>query len=285
MSEPLTLAEAVPLGTVHLQRLLSAAGIRSLVIKGPAFVELGVRAPKQSNDIDLLIHPRDREAVFQALTAAGWTSISHWFPAAVDDLVYSTTFSHPQFPSSVDVHHYYSGVFAKAQAFEALWVERACVDLAHGRVETLSPEHALVFESLNKFKAVHPDRWPSIAESVVAASRPLNCHDVTKAAEILGARHSAAELIAALGGEAPLEPPTREFELWARQGGRFRSRMYFWRIVLRSPQSIPRVLWEQVTLREELARFWAEAHNTPYRSRRQVLWLRLRNLVTTRSDY
>lgn len=284
MSEPLTLAEAVPLGTVHLQRLLSVAGIRSLVIKGPAFAELGVRKPRQSNDIDLLIHPNDRKAMSQALTDAGWTSISHWFPAAVDDLVYSTTFSHPQFPASVDVHHYFSGVFAKAQAFEALWVDRACVVLAHGTVETLSPEHALVFEILNKFKGAYSERWPSIAESVVAASRPLNCHDVTQAAEVLGARHSAAELITALGGEASLEPPPREFELWARQAGRFRSRMYFWRIVMRAPQSIPRVLWEQVTLREDLARFWAEAHNVTYRSRHQILWLRLRGLIMTRQD-
>ena len=47
-SIPLTLAEAVPLGTVLLQRLLDDAGIRSLAIKGPAFVELGVRRPRQS---------------------------------------------------------------------------------------------------------------------------------------------------------------------------------------------------------------------------------------------
>lgn len=35
MSEPLTLAEAVPPGTVQLQRLLASAGIRWLVIKRP----------------------------------------------------------------------------------------------------------------------------------------------------------------------------------------------------------------------------------------------------------
>ena len=65
------LAEAVPLGTVLLQRLLDDAGIRSLVIKGPAFVELGVRRPRQSNDIDLLVAPGDRKAATELLTAAG----------------------------------------------------------------------------------------------------------------------------------------------------------------------------------------------------------------------
>lgn len=107
MSEPLTLAEAVPLGTVHLQRLLAAAGVRSLVIKGPAFAEHGVRRPKQSNDIDLLIHPQDREGMTSALVVAGWTSISHWFPPALDDVVYSTTFRHPLFPVTLDLHHHF----------------------------------------------------------------------------------------------------------------------------------------------------------------------------------
>ncbi|WP_114201820.1 nucleotidyltransferase family protein [Janibacter anophelis] len=282
MSEPLTLAEAVPLGTVHLQRLLTCAGIRSLVIKGPAFVELGVRKPRQSNDIDLLISPGDREAAAESLTEAGWTSISHWFPAAVDDLIYSTTFSHPQFPASVDVHHYYSGVFGKSQAFEVMWARRASVQLANCEVETLSVPHALILEALNKFKASHRETWPSIARTVADSSSPLGSRDVVQAADELGARHSAAALISALGGSEPSGPPTREFDRWAKRSGQFRSRMYFWRIVLRAPHAIPRVLWEQITLREDLARFWAQAHNVPYRSRSQVLWLRLRGLLIGR---
>ena len=74
MSEPLTLAEAVPLGTVYLQRLLVSAGIRSLVIKGPAFVELGVRKPRQSNDIDLMVAPGDRAAATGPWPALGGRS-------------------------------------------------------------------------------------------------------------------------------------------------------------------------------------------------------------------
>ena len=166
MTQPLTLAEAVPLGTVHLQRLLATAGIRSLVIKGPAFVELGVRKPKQSNDIDLLIHPRDRKGMTTTLVAAGWTSISHWFPPALDDVVYSTTFSHPQFPASVDVHHYFTGVFARADGFEVLWERRTEVQIANSRVLTICRAHALLFEALNKFKAVRPETWPRLARDV-----------------------------------------------------------------------------------------------------------------------
>lgn len=276
--EPLTLAEAVPLGTVHLQRLLDGVGVRSLVIKGPAFVELGVRRPRTSNDIDLLIHPNDRDAMTAALVRSGWTSISHWFPPALDDLIYSTTFSHPLFPASVDVHHFFSGMFARTRAFEVMWRGRVRVVLANAEVETLCPEHALVLEALNKFKAAGAERWSEIAEAVVAATRPLNPEQVARAAEDLGAQHSAAALVVAMGGPVPSSPPSREFEEWARLCGRFRSRLYFWRILARAPGSVPRVFWQQVTLPEGLAKYWAQAHGVRYQSRRQVLWLRFRGL-------
>lgn len=115
-SEPLTLAEAVPLGTVYLQRLLERAGVRSLVIKGPAFAELGVRKPRVSNDIDLLIHQDDRTTATEVLAASGWSIISHWFLPALDEVIYSTTFRHALFPSTLDLHHRFSGLFAGAAA-------------------------------------------------------------------------------------------------------------------------------------------------------------------------
>lgn len=280
-SIPLTLAEAVPLGTVLLQRLLDDAGIRSLVIKGPAFVELGVRKPKQSNDIDLLIHPDDRDRVAGLLEESGWRSISHWFPPALDDVIYSVTYAHSSFPASVDVHHYYSGVFARAKAFEAMWEQRVSVDMAHAQVVTMPSAHALIFEALNKFKAVGVGQWADVARAVVGGSEEHDLDQVRRAAVELGATESAGALISALGGPPTLHASPK-FRRWAREAGRFRSRIYFWRIITRSPQSIPRVLWQQINLSEKHARWWAEAHGIPFRSRRQVLWLRLRGLVMQR---
>ncbi|QOK23566.1 nucleotidyltransferase family protein [Janibacter indicus] len=280
-SIPLTLAEAVPLGTVLLQRLLDDAGIRSLVIKGPAFVELGVRKPKHSNDIDLLIHPDDRERVAGLLEASRWQSISHWFPPALDDVIYSVTYAHPSFPASVDVHHYYSGVFARADAFESMWAQRVSVDLAHAQVVTMPSAHALIFEALNKFKAAGVGQWDATARAVVDAAQWRDLEQVRRAAEELGATESAGALIAALGGPRATHTSPK-FRRWAKEAGRFRSRIYFWRIVTRSPQSVPRVMWQQINLPEKHARWWAEAHGIRYRSRRQVLWLRLRGLATRR---
>ena len=282
-SVPLTLAEAVPLGTVWLQRLLTDAGVRSLVIKGPAFVELGVRTPKRSNDIDLLVAPEDRGRVAGLLEDAGWQSISHWFPPALDDVIYSVTYAHPSFPASVDVHHYYSGVFARADGFEALWSQRVGVAMAHSQVVTMPSAHALIFEALNKFKAAGVDQWDATARAVVDAAQWRDLEQVRRAAEELGATESASALIAALGGPRATHTSPK-FRRWAKEAGRFRSRIYFWRIVTRSPQSVPRVMWQQINLPEKHARWWAEAHGVRYRSRTQVLWLRLRGLFLRRDS-
>lgn len=233
-SIPLTLAEAVPLGTVLLQRLLDDAGIRSLVIKGPAFVELGVRKPKHSNDIDLLVAPEDRTAATEALAQAGWSIISHWFPPALDDVIYSTTFRHPQFPSTLDLHHHFSGFFAD-DAFEALWRSRSWVAVAHHDVMTVGREHALIIEGLNAIKLLEDGSRAEAAGRVAAVVTDVDVDAVAEAAESVGARHTAAPLITALGGGSPSGPPPPGYEQWVQRGARNSGRDLVIDILRRAP--------------------------------------------------
>lgn len=280
-SIPLTLAEAVPLGTVLLQRLLDDAGIRSLVIKGPAFVELGVRKPKHSNDIDLLVAPEDRTASTEALARAGWSIISHWFPPALDDVIYSTTFRHPQFPSTLDLHHHFSGFFA-GDAFEALWRSRSCVAVAHHDVVTVGREHALIIEGLNAIKLLEDGSRAEAAGRVAAVVTDVDVEAVAEAAESVGARHTAAPLIAALGGGSPSGPRPSGYEQWVQRGARNSGRDLVIDILRRAPGQAPRVVWEQLTLDPYVARFWAHTHGVSYRSPQQILWLRVRRAVQRR---
>lgn len=280
-SIPLTLAEAVPLGTVLLQRLLDDAGIRSLVIKGPAFVELGVRRPKHSNDIDLLVAPEDRAAASEALARAGWSIISHWFPPALDDIIYSTTFRHPQFPSTLDLHHHFSGFFAE-DAFEALWRSRSCVVVAHHDVVTVGRDHALIIEGLNAIKLLDHGSRAEAADRVVGVVADVDVDAVAEAADSVGARHTAAPLITALGGGSPSGPPPPGYEQWVQRGARNSGRDLVLDILRRAPGQAPRVVWEQLTLDPYVARFWAHTHGVPYRSPQQILWLRVRRAVQRR---
>lgn len=277
--ESLSVAEAVPLGTVHLQQLLERVGVRSLVLKGPAFVELGVRAPRQSNDIDLLVHQDDRASATEALTDSGWSIISHWFPPALDDIIYSTTLRHPLFPVTLDLHHRFSGLLAGAAAFDALWQRRTQVTLAQQLVTTVGREHALIIEALNATKVVAYERRAGVAARVAEQVEDVDVAEVTVAARSVGARHTAAHLIEALGGGAPTEPAPPGYRRWRERGSRSTGRHLLGEIVRRAPMHMPRVVWQQLTLDPDIARFWAHTHGVPYRHRWQILWLRARRVL------
>lgn len=274
ITEPLTLAEAVPLGTVHLQRLLTSAGIRSLVIKGPAFVELGVRRPRQSNDIDLLIHRRDRHRATAALGPAGWTQVSGWVPEGLDDVVPSATYRHGLFPVTLDLHHAFAGLL-DPQAFEVLWAERCSVELAGQPVDTLSVPCALLVESLNAIKAREPRFWEDAIGHVLDAAVPVDVGLLTTVADSLGARQSAAPLIAALGGGPSIGEAKPFSPLWASDG-QPASRFVLAKTTLRrAPLKLPQVLWREIALDAEAARYWAERRGLPYKGRVSVLFQRL----------
>lgn len=277
--DALTVAEAVPLGTVHLQQMLDGVGVRSLAVKGPAFVELGVRRPRTSNDIDLLVHEDDRAAATETLIGSGWSIISHWFPPALDEIIYSTTFRHPLFPVTLDLHHRFSGLLAGAAAFDALWERRTEVDVAHQTVVTVGREHALVIEGLNAMKVLVEERRADTAARVVANAGEIDVTGVVVAAESVGARHTAAPVIEALGGGAPTSAPPPGYRQWLARGARSSGRDLVLDLVRRAPTHIPRVVWQQLTLDPEIARFWAHTHRVTYRNRWQILWLRIRRAV------
>ncbi|WP_445667077.1 nucleotidyltransferase family protein [Janibacter sp. FSL W8-0316] len=275
MSEPLTLAEAVPLGTVHLQRLLADAGVRSLVIKGPAFVELGVRQPKQSNDIDLLIQPRDRASAASRLRTAGWRQVSSWLPSELDDVVHSSTWRHRTFPVTLDLHHGFSGLLRRNEAFQSMWASRVSIELGHVGVDAPCAEHALVIESLNRLKAAAPNDWPQIARRTVDSAPGFDVHSVARAAQALGAEHTVAPLVAVMGGHPPRSAPPSGYEEWIADAGRPSRRVIWQRLIQRAPLHAPTVLWSTLFPHEAGARHWADLHGWPYRGRVMTLWQRV----------
>lgn len=282
MSEPLTLAEAVPLGTVYLQRLLAAAGIRSLAIKGPAFVELGVRKPRQSNDIDLLIHPEDRRKAHDRLRMAGWSNVSAWLPKQLDDVIHSTTWRHPTFPATADLHHGFAGLLCGSSGFEIIWETRSVVSVAHSDVVTASAEQALVIEALNRFKAHSSKSWAHVANGVASAAMPFDVSAVEEATIALGAEHTAAPLIEALGGQAPSTAPRRGYDVWIKDAGRSSRGVIWRRLMARSPWHAPRVLFGTLLPGEGPARHWSDLHARPYRGRLATLGERVKVQLETR---
>lgn len=283
-SEPLTLAEAVPLGTVHMQRILADVGVRSLAIKGPAFVELGVRRPKVSRDIDLVIHPEDRVRAVAALTRAGWSRVSLWFPPVVEDIIYSTTVSHPHFPASVDMHHWLKGMLTWPSAFEVLWDQRTRVVVAHSEVDSPCAGHALVLEFLNAAKKAPQERWGDVAQAVVTTADRQQFETVLEAARALGVRETAAPLIVALGGPRLSGDPSAEFQAWLVARDRSDDNAVFERLLRRAPLQILGWLWRRLTFGDDVARNWARVRGVPYTGTARVIVLRLRERARRRRD-
>ncbi len=281
--DDLTLAEAVPLATVLLQRLLADAGVRSLAIKGPSFAALGIRAPKQSHDVDLLIRPGERRLATETLTASGWFVLGYDLPPEVDDIIYSTTFGHERLPSTVDVHHRYPGLLLDPDAaFEALWGQRQEVRLAGQTVVAPSAAHALIVEALHRLRSTREVGWGVVADQVASGvSRGvLTADQVVAAAEMVGARWTAAPLIEALGGRSTVGPPDRGFDEWRRRCGPHRGgAIILGAVARRAPWRLSQVVWGQLHVSEPMARFWAEAHGVRYRHRAQILLLRVLRLV------
>lgn len=151
--------------------------------------------------------------------------------------------------------------------------------IARERVTTVGREHALVIEALNATKLLPEARRPEAARRVVANAGEFRVAEVESAAEAVGARHTAAPLIEAMGGGAPTTEPPPAYAQWVRRGARNSGRDLVIDLLRRAPTHIPRVVWQQLTLDPEIARFWAHTHRVPYRNRWQILWLRIRRAV------
>lgn len=274
----LTLAESVPLITALADHVLTAAGVRPLTIKGVAFAQLGVRTERPSSDVDVLVHPGDRGRAVAALRAAGWTKVSLDLPRYLDESAYSTTFFHPRYPSTIDLHHSFSGVLAPAEGFERMWVKRTTVNVAYQEVLTTGVAHAVVIEGLNELKDVRPHLWGATAQHVAQAMADLGLDvaDVITAAEDLGARHTAAPIIAVLGGPRPSTPPPPGYRNWRVTAGR----SYTFRVLAdalrKCPTQLPAIVWRLSTLNDETARLWASGRQVTYVSRWRVMGERLR---------
>lgn len=119
------------------------------------------------------------------------------------------------------------------------------------------------------------------SERVVAGLRsPFDPPTVAAAADEVGARWTAAPVVTALGGPAPEGRLDPGFEAWRRRCGTFGGEAIIGAVLRRAPWRLPGVVWGQLHVSEEMARFWAHTHGLTYRNRRQVLTHRVLRLLS-----
>ena len=279
----MTLAEAVPLCLVVVERILQRAEVRTLAIKGPAFATLGVRTDRLSMDVDVLVDPAQRHLALEALRSAGWTD---WAPESLYEPfgAHSKTLEHPLWPCSLDMHWTFPGFLAPPEVtFEAFWEERTSVAIAHQPVDTLCRPHALALETLHVLRECPPGSEHQVVRGVLAAMPQELTEKETEALGALLERASASRTLATLaeltgaklGPVVTDDAPDEAFVQWRTRQHTSSAPLHWWFTELReNPLAAFNRLWHHAWLTEGQARTWAKAKHVDYHSRWQVLRLR-----------
>lgn len=225
----LTLEEAVPLGYALMSHVAAEAGVRALAIKGPVLELQGLREPRTSVDIDLLVEPAGYPVLAAELESIGWmlrdnvTSPQLMAP-------HSTSYQHPSWPCEVDLHHYYPGFLADPSAvFDVLWARRTTVRLAGrdvpapDRVDSAAV-HALHFLRIQT-NDVYRVQLIELTERIRATWAPQEVSDLAVLAADTGATEPLGPLLDELGvahvePTVPLAVATQDWHLWTHAESR-----------------------------------------------------------------
>lgn len=152
---PLSLSEGVLLAHAMVSRLADSLGIRVFFIKGPASVQMGLRKPKTSTDVDVFVAPADLETLLQGLRTRGWRERpvdpdSRTFPK------HSVTVDHPEWPCCIDVHIRFPGMEKPAaECFEVLWARTEELSLAGQVLRVPSKPLGILVLALHALRSPH----------------------------------------------------------------------------------------------------------------------------------
>jgi hypothetical protein len=160
----LRLDEAGPLAQVLVAQVAGRHGLRALAIKGPTVALQGLRAPRTSADVDVLVHPTELEPFIDAMVALGWRR-GVTTTAALMMPMHSVNLLHDHWPLGIDVHHYFPGFLADpAQVFDALWQRRASVVLAGVPVPAADPVAQAAIVALHLLRDTPSGRSPALED-------------------------------------------------------------------------------------------------------------------------
>ncbi|MBF4463519.1 MULTISPECIES: PqqD family peptide modification chaperone [unclassified Rathayibacter] len=253
VTSPLSLGDAVELGHALVQYVADADDIRVLFIKGPVADARGVRPPRVSADIDVLVPASETQALLRSLSSRGWVSRPESFAHSAF-VTHSITLLHEEWPCDIDLHVSYPGFLADADVvFEALWARREALNLAGKNVNAPDFVGSVVIAALHSLRSPFIERHQKELSDAVSAV--LSRHDseqitdeIVALASTTEARHTLGPFLAELGHiETEDAPSTREYFEW-RQNARQLNRSAQWiRTLLNaSPSAAPRILRQAI---------------------------------------
>lgn len=166
--------------------------IRLLVIKGVTLEALGLRPPRTSSDVDVLVDPADASPLVSILESLGW----HERESTVGSDLHArhgVTLVHNEWPTDLDIHFEFPGMLAGAQrSFDVLWSGRAPLPMAGQVAWVPDRESSIVIWALHSLRgrqaqARHAEDLERLIASVLPSLPGADLQELADRALELGA--------------------------------------------------------------------------------------------------
>lgn len=145
----LRLDEAVALATAWAAHVARLHDIRILVVKGDALARMGLREPRVSADVDVLVEPARFDDYRATIAAAGWRERPLPFISSRVS-PHSVTHVAAGWPCDIDVHAYFPGFLEDpVVVFDELWRRRQSMAFAGQRVQVPDRLSSILISALH----------------------------------------------------------------------------------------------------------------------------------------
>ncbi|MBK0419474.1 nucleotidyltransferase family protein [Leucobacter sp. CSA1] len=203
------------------QRRLNEHGLRVLFIKGQVLAKQGLRPPKTSLDIDLLVHPNDFDRVRDVLGADGWYR-KDAAELRVAHEKHSDTLLHSYWPNMIDLHRFWPGFLAeRGHIFDLLWEEKERGFIQSTPVHTTGAEVSALMLALHDIRSSgipnREERLDALAARCEAKWGAEAGAVLHSKASLLSAVHTAAPFLQRLGVKPEQVTPSPELKEWQMQ--------------------------------------------------------------------
>lgn len=257
----LNLAESRALVAAMIARISRDLDIDATLIKGPTPTVHGLRAPRESADVDVLTSPEGHQPLLTELMTRGWhpyagDTTAHLIPQ------HSITLVHERWPLELDLHYRFPGFLKDPQVvFDLLWERRQTFEQAHQPVWIPDRNSSILIAAL------HYERAPEIHEASledlkVRVDGLLNEEDLLDLANLAaqtGAADTLRDFLDGVGappvGVGTSDPADLAAWNLNRAGGRITGLAWLDEFRQASWFRRPAVLWRAVMFTEDELRF------------------------------
>lgn len=203
----LTLSAADALLTAWSQALADDIGTRQLLIKGRTLAHHGLRAPRTSSDVDVLVDPARFDDYCAAVTEAGWAELPETFVTKFFTL-HSRTFTREGWPNTLDIHRYFPGFLDDPGAvFEELWKRRETLSVAQHDCAIVDRSSSFLILALHSLRSSRRSQRPGDELEGLTRSEfgPAELDDIIRLAHATGSAAPLRATFTAMGVDVPLD--------------------------------------------------------------------------------